>query len=742
MPFIVQDSDDEEDLMSSPLQKEAPPNDVSAPVFRRNSAGHVDIVPTEKTSLKSMKAQGSTSENDVTLAQYELSPTRSPKRRKVANEFTPPRRSSPRRRTLTTHDSSGRKSNVGRSQLPVEWDNGYKAPSSGIAAALEAGNTRADTTLAVPGNQDREHEASSTVPADTLSQQRLVEEAIVSKNQVLFMEQNIATDAHSSSSHLWSVPNSSDHRREHRASESESGSKHSPEVLVPIAEPQSPENRAKRRKIAAGALDEHVVMAPFAENPFFARAASQDPAAVTAANQASNAANDEHEHIDVNVFNNTNIAPDTFQDDISKQGTSMQAEIQETQPSKGRKAKKTVQPEIGSDEIAIGLPKEQYKPRPSRSRSAQVDTEPVDLTIAPEKAARAKRRKTVATIVKHNSDLQIGVESAADLMPFSRTPNTLMKQAPALSLDDHVSDSEKPQGHIKKLASERGQVALEKDKLIDATMPHSPTRQQPDENVDQNNAERNANNAAEVGTQDSTDAKPAGNALSHIEISFGHDEPSSEIKSSPKRKGRKAKRRKTTQFDEIKAPSELQESDVNDGEEVQNSSPVHIRRKHLHAEEIRQDIGDTQRNNKENDSQILVERHVEETPTRLPSPLPKKGRGRPKKTKETGTSEDPGGQALREPPDGIITIDGCPLVEIDPNDHQKAAESGPIDDDDRDENSAQGVALLSNPASPVKPLSTPPQNSRQHSPISKGKVPYRVGLSKRVRIPSLLKVRR
>ncbi|KAK8219176.1 hypothetical protein M8818_000908 [Zalaria obscura] len=47
-----------------------------------------------------------------------------------------------------------------------------------------------------------------------------------------------------------------------------------------------------------------------------------------------------------------------------------------------------------SDDVNVGLPKEMYKPRPSRSRSAQVELEPIDYSVRPERTARIKRAKT------------------------------------------------------------------------------------------------------------------------------------------------------------------------------------------------------------------------------------------------------------------------------------------------------------------------------------------------------------
>lgn len=58
--------------------------------------------------------------------------------------------------------------------------------------------------------------------------------------------------------------------------------------------------------------------------------------------------------------------------------------------------------ELGSDDITIGLPKEQYQPRPSRSRSGRADASdifvPVDFSKRPEALLKRKikRRKTTA----------------------------------------------------------------------------------------------------------------------------------------------------------------------------------------------------------------------------------------------------------------------------------------------------------------------------------------------------------
>ncbi|KAH7085837.1 hypothetical protein BKA63DRAFT_432327 [Paraphoma chrysanthemicola] len=63
------------------------------------------------------------------------------------------------------------------------------------------------------------------------------------------------------------------------------------------------------------------------------------------------------------------------------------------------------------DLVAIDLPKEQYKPRPSRSRSLKTDIQdPIDYSVRPEVAAKsAKRRKTTTAVATTRSSVVVDV---------------------------------------------------------------------------------------------------------------------------------------------------------------------------------------------------------------------------------------------------------------------------------------------------------------------------------------------
>ncbi|KAM0712779.1 hypothetical protein Q7P35_000226 [Cladosporium inversicolor] len=70
--------------------------------------------------------------------------------------------------------------------------------------------------------------------------------------------------------------------------------------------------------------------------------------------------------------------------------------------SRGRKRKVQEVQEVSSeplnsDDIAVGLPKERYLPRPSRRRATSTIEESIDYSVVPEKAAKSKRSKTMGS---------------------------------------------------------------------------------------------------------------------------------------------------------------------------------------------------------------------------------------------------------------------------------------------------------------------------------------------------------
>lgn len=84
------------------------------------------------------------------------------------------------------------------------------------------------------------------------------------------------------------------------------------------------------------------------------------------------------------------------QDQLSMSSPRLAATDKKLKPEKPQKKSEVIDDTHGIDEISIGLPPEQYNPRPSRSRSGQGNASlflPEDFSKRPESLARPKRRK-------------------------------------------------------------------------------------------------------------------------------------------------------------------------------------------------------------------------------------------------------------------------------------------------------------------------------------------------------------
>lgn len=88
---------------------------------------------------------------------------------------------------------------------------------------------------------------------------------------------------------------------------------------------------------------------------------------------------------------------------------SVKEPIRAVRASKAAKAKvQESSNALNSDDLAIGLPEERYVPRPSRSRSERSTVEEPDYSMIPEKAAKAKgeRQKTVEPLPEDPKEIE------------------------------------------------------------------------------------------------------------------------------------------------------------------------------------------------------------------------------------------------------------------------------------------------------------------------------------------------
>ncbi|KAF2084477.1 hypothetical protein K490DRAFT_68786 [Saccharata proteae CBS 121410] len=136
--------------------------------------------------------------------------------------------------------------------------------------------------------------------------------------------------------------------------------------------------------------------------------------------------------------NGRELSPNHAHDD-EQVAKSVEDSIRAVRLSKGAKKEKgVVSDTLNSDDIAIGLPKESYQPRPSRSRSKRVLEEPIDLSVRPEKAAKDKAKRRCTTGIVACGRLKLSLAEKIEVLEkkgFSQTQARLALEAKDNDLD-------------------------------------------------------------------------------------------------------------------------------------------------------------------------------------------------------------------------------------------------------------------------------------------------------------------
>ena len=140
-----------------------------------------------------------------------------------------------------------------------------------------------------------------------------------------------------------------------------------------------------------------------------------------------------------------------------------------------RKAEEAISSEpLNSDDKAIGLPKERYQPRPSRRRATGVVEEPIDFSVRPEKAAKTKRTKTMATSAgSQNTEPALSKDVVATMkadVEKASKASTLSQGKPAPKEESSID-----------VSKETCPVAECKDLAEGDTNTHEPSSQQPEQ---------------------------------------------------------------------------------------------------------------------------------------------------------------------------------------------------------------------------------------------------------------------
>ena len=390
-------------------------------------------------------------------------------------------------------------------------------------------------------------------------------------------------------------------------------------------------------------------------------------------------------------------------------------------PSKGRR--RTSKGDAAADELSsesklIGLPPEQYIPRPSKRRATQV-IEPTDFSVVPEKAVKAKRRKTVDVTQTRGPQQPLEVPEPA---------RASHKASTGLDLSDETALG-LPLAH--ESPGKTAKTTIEVDSQRQGEQPKPAATAKP--------APKNAEPPEKKSQEESIFLKPAPKAKSASKVKRSVTTIYEDHVSSSNLNQQQAKRRAA--FEEIS-------NDVRPSSQRQ-------RRTILNEDD-----------NEETDELPAAET-VKPPGCTLESELPeKRGSSRPPKT-AAPTKRPKSAEKVRteEYTPASRTADKSPRQQGGPkeaaqNDRSEASKATARHDEATTEETAAVSAEqsgASRPAarstqeptpSPEKPApkaaTTPAKSSpATHSPLkSNPRAPFRVGLSKRHRIPSLLRTMR
>lgn len=398
------------------------------------------------------------------------------------------------------------------------------------------------------------------------------------------------------------------------------------------------------------------------------------------------------------------VLPEAQDDSLSLNQVSMPApDVQITRTVKisdERRLKRhdqTAADDLGSDDISIGLPKEQYKPRPSRSRGTRNDSEivvPTDYSKRPETVAvgkkeRKQRKGKQCVSAEVTAETEREEEADEKDMDVSKSEVTLSEIEPPGSptyAEDQVEDvrsvdlpmsktetreidGHSTQGSIRRGSKPKRQRGRPK-KAADADMP-APRIEQ---GVREGSIKRKAHSA-------STNRKPAKGGQSKKSQSVVDSDSESEEEN-------------TKLAAKCDQPSEDPQSNVDGDSESEAVTSSKL----------------SKRGHSGKQSHLVLDSDSEDEPV-----PPEEHRSQPHDRRNTGP-------------------ESSALTESSGNHGNTKLTSKTTNNAGAD----QSETLP--PVTPPKAAASTPKGPNKHSPISAGLSKYRVGLSKRARIEPLLRI--
>lgn len=345
-------------------------------------------------------------------------------------------------------------------------------------------------------------------------------------------------------------------------------------------------------------------------------------------------------------------------EELSKPSATDEGCGRNSQPPKGKLRRKTKDDvhtdELGADDIAVGLPKEQYQPRPSRSRANRADEDfllAVDFSKRPEAVVKAKikRRKTTGGHIPTRKEVTLEkISEVCDDEPMALGKK---KNRRMTATDDH-----KPSQGVADIVDLPEHDANRTEMHGEANATSLPTGESQLEGI-----------VDVVDDNKGNDVDETANPVPNTE--------------EPKRKRGRPRKKTTEELPSLPDPSA--------------------------------------------NSPITAPAANTEKPTK---PAPAKKPARRRKTDDITTTPQVSAEFV------VSNNNEEHHHGADDNaNHDAAPNSEPLP--------PASPPRLPNPPAPVQtPQKAPPRGPDKHSPLNSGKVPYRVGLSRRARIEPLLRI--
>jgi hypothetical protein len=460
--------------------------------------------------------------------------------------------------------------------------------------------------------------------------------------------------------------------------------------------------------------------------------------------------------------------------------------VEKTQKA-GRGRKRKVQEEssesLNSDDIAVGLPKERYVPRPSRRRATSVIEESIDYSVIPEKAAKSKRSKTMGSSArlpdtqaqltrnkspesesKINPEKKMEAAEPAIAKPSTSVANDTLNQTPAQPSKSSpvvevpatieifaakLAEAES-QSAGKATSEDKKAIILEDDLAFAKSAPKKKLSSKPkrsattifEDHVEFAGKSKSPSLSQQQAMRKSAlkdvknDASPAKRKRSGKAVIPDEDDEDEEENLPVKRKASRKSALPDDDEDELAFDPQSQDDQA---DEPPGEPPKKRGRGRPPKSAAKVDAEATAKSAKQDD-RVEADSNPQPAPEK---PTKKRGRGRPPKSAASVPVED-------ESKDADETSNN----HLEHNEDQdkppaeKPAESLTTDSAQAKQNSATVIPTPSPEKQPSAETQAAPEKKTKaspaaHSPIkSSSPAPFRVGLSKKHRIPSLLRVMR